>query len=622
MYKPTSKKSVKGKYNIQKLLNNYENILSSLTSERNNNLPSPPPQSRKISRRTEELPPPPQSKKTKRRITDLQQQPPSEIEIINETEIGHGGYGSVFLQTYRKNGIEHRSIVKKMDLEDILINIYEIDIPLRFNHPNIIKATEFYVTHIGSEYKANIYLEKGESLNGQIRLHSPSLQNEKYIIQYLFDVANGMNFLHSQQHPIFHCDIKLENIVLVGDSQETKIAKIIDFSLSGMEEETHTVCGTLGYHCPELQLYKSSGVNMMACDVWSFGKLCLKLFYNTTLEKINKQFTDFYNQNDYVNYSATEQNFFRNQNEFIKILEKLITTRYLIEFIKERKIVLSNHKTIGMVINTYFSKNQRLTTEEHQQNVDTDPTLQNAFRELKRDMLSDNSYLPKFKLLNNLLLRIFDINPLTRITMSEVVTHPFWEGCKIRPVERNIINNITRNVYDELPSCSEEIWGLFKFLHEKILKIQKDCFSISDNSGLVCSDEEYKYTIDLIYRCLPLFESLDIEDKITMIMSSFLISHFLILRRRLKKTNTFNSFITDDEFFDIVLKISKKIKNEPINIKKINENIKNQTSVIKILNHIRGQIFDDFILDNLFNSADIEFNNFEEYKQYVSRFVY
>ena len=81
-------------------------------------------------------------------------------------------------------------------------------------------------------------------------------------------VANALVYLHT--YGIAHRDIKLENILMVSDSNDSDI-KLVDFGLSKFLGPTETATdpyGTLAYVAPEVLMQKPYRFNG---DVWSLG---------------------------------------------------------------------------------------------------------------------------------------------------------------------------------------------------------------------------------------------------------------------------------------------------------------------------------------------------------------
>lgn len=89
--------------------------------------------------------------------------------------------------------------------------------------------------------------------------------------------ALGMHYLHTQQPPVVHRDLKSANLLL--DAHWT--AKVCDFGLSRIMEgvelsgvATQNMVGTCQWAAPELLRGEALAA---ACDVWSFGVVVWEL---------------------------------------------------------------------------------------------------------------------------------------------------------------------------------------------------------------------------------------------------------------------------------------------------------------------------------------------------------
>jgi len=68
----------------------------------------------------------------------------------------------------------------------------------------------------------------------QLRQLGTRIYNYTDALRWSYQVAEGMAYLHSCQPQVIHRDLKLENILLKGETASTSIAKITDFGLSAL----------------------------------------------------------------------------------------------------------------------------------------------------------------------------------------------------------------------------------------------------------------------------------------------------------------------------------------------------------------------------------------------------
>eukprot|EP01130_Rhizamoeba_saxonica_P011621 TRINITY_DN4829_c0_g4_i2.p1 TRINITY_DN4829_c0_g4~~TRINITY_DN4829_c0_g4_i2.p1 ORF type:complete len:317 (-),score=46.60 TRINITY_DN4829_c0_g4_i2:90-1040(-) len=136
--------------------------------------------------------------------------------------------------------------------------------------PNIIK----YYTHYECDNYLYIFLEhaRGGDLYKYIRRYG-RLDEDKARL-YMYQILEAMNYLH--QNNVSHHDIKLENILLSGDT-----IRISDFGLavefqSGSSITTYS--GSPLYMSPEIFSLQPHSENT---DVWSLGVCLFYMLYDT-----------------------------------------------------------------------------------------------------------------------------------------------------------------------------------------------------------------------------------------------------------------------------------------------------------------------------------------------------
>ena len=148
----------------------------------------------------------------------------NDILILEENEIGSGGYGKVFKVLHKKTdkvmALKHMDIISfDNSAQDGLRN--EIAIHSGLNHKNVIKYYD------SLQIKNYVFILTEYANKGNLK---KICQKNKICINlaldYFIQIAEGVKYLHKQK--IMHRDIKLENILVT----ETGQIKICDFGMS------------------------------------------------------------------------------------------------------------------------------------------------------------------------------------------------------------------------------------------------------------------------------------------------------------------------------------------------------------------------------------------------------
>ncbi|CAD8110579.1 unnamed protein product [Paramecium primaurelia] len=198
----------------------------------------------------------------------------NDYDIIKK--IGEGGQGIVLLG--------RNKITKKMvALKKILIKNYrgsnyeeiftESKILKGLDHQNIVKLYQDYLIHNQNEFIMVMEYLKGGSLINQANQNLTEAESKVYLKQ----IVDAIAYCH--ENNIVHCDLKLENIMLV--SSTSKELKIIDFGVSnyiGKQLESENFVGTLSYLPPEI-LVTSKKQIQPSQDVWAIGCIIYGLVF-------------------------------------------------------------------------------------------------------------------------------------------------------------------------------------------------------------------------------------------------------------------------------------------------------------------------------------------------------
>lgn len=164
-------------------------------------------------------------------------------EIIGE--IGSGGGGVIFLAKHLR--LQTDVVVKKIK-DDVLGRVEsrkEADILKNLKHPHLPRVYDFIETESGV-YTVMDYI-RGENLEDAVKKHGKFSQ--KQVKKWAEQLGESLDYLHRQQPPIIHSDIKPANIML---TEEGDVC-LIDFNISlAMGESMESAVGiSAGFSPPE-----------------------------------------------------------------------------------------------------------------------------------------------------------------------------------------------------------------------------------------------------------------------------------------------------------------------------------------------------------------------------------
>ena len=169
-------------------------------------------------------------------------------ELIDNTyqilkELGAGGAGVVYLAYHVR--LQKYVVVKKIKdgVTDLMPTRKEADILKNLHHPNLPQVYDF-VQDQGGIYTVIDFVE-GTDLATYMREGYDF--SEQQLIFWFYQIAQVLDYLHSQSTPIYHCDIKPENIMITPDGN----AILIDFNVSLSSQYLALLGITPAYASPE-----------------------------------------------------------------------------------------------------------------------------------------------------------------------------------------------------------------------------------------------------------------------------------------------------------------------------------------------------------------------------------
>lgn len=186
------------------------------------------------------------------------------------------GYGLVavkhILQDLNPYTASHsHSSTTRYRLNSVLLEVQALlHGPLQ-QHPNIARLMGFGWDEGGLPYLVMEYASLG-SAQSFLRQQNRSLEEK---VQLMSDIASGLHVLHRCE--IIHGDVKLENVLIMSDSQHKFNAKLSDFGFCCSEALGNNIyLGTRLLNAPELRSATDfdpldGRLAYMRCDVYSYG---------------------------------------------------------------------------------------------------------------------------------------------------------------------------------------------------------------------------------------------------------------------------------------------------------------------------------------------------------------
>ncbi|KAL4566976.1 hypothetical protein LXL04_022546 [Taraxacum kok-saghyz] len=195
--------------------------------------------------------------------------------------LGKGAFKTVLLNNNRYKGFDQLEGIEiawsRMRIDAVmqspqdLENLYsEVHILRSLNHNNIIKFFDSWVDH----KKKNVNMITELFTSGSLRQYRKKHKTVdlKAIKNWARQILNGLHYLHSQDPPVIHRDLKCDNIFVNGNNGEIKIG---DLGLATVMQQptAKSVIGTPEFMAPEL--YEEEYNELV--DIYSFGMCLLEM---------------------------------------------------------------------------------------------------------------------------------------------------------------------------------------------------------------------------------------------------------------------------------------------------------------------------------------------------------
>lgn len=205
-------------------------------------------------------------------------------ELLLESPLGQGAQASVYKAAWTRSfGFSTTSIlVAVKHLHSDVGEVYrnrEWLTRLTDDHPNLVKCFD---STLSPPYLVINELCAGGSLFDLLYKSEQALYPHQQL-KILLDVAAGMRYLHAQNPPILHRDLKSSNVLLSNDLKSTShepLAKVADFGLARVSDHGSAsgcltiAVGTWRWMAPEVfGLDAEDTVYNDRADVFSFAML-------------------------------------------------------------------------------------------------------------------------------------------------------------------------------------------------------------------------------------------------------------------------------------------------------------------------------------------------------------
>jgi len=217
-------------------------------------------------------------------------------------QIGQGGTGSIYLaDDIRLEGrlcalkeVEHNQALPPEVFKQAREQFFrEASVLARLDHPNLPKVSDFF-SEGPRDYLVMDFVP-GKDLRERMlqARRDKTFLSESEVIRWAVQIADALNYLHSQEPSIIHRDIKPSNLKITPSG----LIKLVDFGLVKIlapDEVTITIIqgqGTALY--TPLEQYGGDDAHTEArADIFSFGATLYHLLTNEPPAEARKRFLD------------------------------------------------------------------------------------------------------------------------------------------------------------------------------------------------------------------------------------------------------------------------------------------------------------------------------------------
>jgi serine/threonine protein kinase len=206
---------------------------------------------------------------------------------LTKNELGTGSYATVYELDYY--GLKcagkkiHDSLVKQQagrgDTYQLSRFAEECRLLSQARHPNVV---QFLGVYYEQGMKVPILVMEFLPINLTSCIDKNGVLRPELSYSILYDVALGLNYLHSQEPPIIHRDLSSNNVLLTSDMKakisDLGVAKIVNLTPLQVSRMVHNTQapGTPAYMPPEALV--ANPKYDRSIDVFSFGIMIIHMF--------------------------------------------------------------------------------------------------------------------------------------------------------------------------------------------------------------------------------------------------------------------------------------------------------------------------------------------------------
>lgn len=217
--------------------------------------------------------------------------------------VGQGGMGSIYrAEDLRLKG--RSCAIKEIQVDPTLSTDQQLQareqfereavVLARLDHPNLPKVSDYFSE--GTRDYLVMDFVPGEDLRQKIEqaLELQAFLPESQVLDWAIQLCDALSYLHSQNPPILHRDVKPANIKLTPDG----VIKLVDFGLVKLmtpdEDRTITVLQGRGtaYYIPLEQYGGDSGHTDVRSDIYSMGATLYHLLTGVAPAEAKSRFLD------------------------------------------------------------------------------------------------------------------------------------------------------------------------------------------------------------------------------------------------------------------------------------------------------------------------------------------